>query len=78
VSGVIALTLTDRRVGRHDRGMTKHPPRPARDASSEVDQAELETLAVLGDPQALADIREADAAHARGDVIRGGGAVRDL
>lgn len=30
-----------------------------------------ETIDVLADPEALADIREADAAYARGDVIRG-------
>ena len=33
---------------------------------------------VLGDSRALADIREADAAHARGDVLRGADAVRQL
>jgi len=34
--------------------------------------AELEeNLSVLGDPEALAAIREADAVHARGPVVRG-------
>jgi len=33
---------------------------------------------VLGDPEALADIREADEAYARGDVVRGVDAVRQL
>lgn len=33
---------------------------------------------MLSDPEALADIREADAAYARGDVLRGVEAVRDL
>ena len=43
------------------------------------DLAEVEeTLTVLGDPQALADIREADAAYAAGDVVRGVEAVRAL
>ena len=43
------------------------------------DLAELEeSLAVLSDPQALADIREADAAYASGDVLRGIDAVRTL
>jgi antitoxin YefM len=37
-----------------------------------------ETLEVLGDPEALAEIREADAAYARGDVVRGVEAVRAL
>lgn len=37
-----------------------------------------ETLAVLSDPQALADIREADVAYSGGDVVRGVDAVRGL
>jgi PHD/YefM family antitoxin component YafN of YafNO toxin-antitoxin module len=37
-----------------------------------------ETIDVLSDPGALADIREADAAYARGDVVRGDDAVRRL
>ena len=46
---------------------------------SPEDLAELEeTLDVLSDPEALADIREADAAYARGDVVRGVDAVRQL
>lgn len=46
---------------------------------SPEDLAELEeTLAVLSDPTALADIREADAAYAAGDVVRGVDAVRTL
>ena len=43
------------------------------------DLAQLEeTISVLSDPEALADIRKADAASARGDVIRGVEAVRSL
>lgn len=46
---------------------------------SPEDLAELEeALAVLSDPTALADIREADAAYAADDVVRGVDAVRTL
>ena len=46
---------------------------------SPEDLAELEeTLSVLADPEALSDIREADASYARGDVVRGVDAVRAL
>lgn len=46
---------------------------------SPEDLAELEeTLDVLADAQALADIREADAAYRSGDVVRGVDAVRAL
>jgi antitoxin YefM len=46
---------------------------------SPEDLTELEeTLDVLSDPKALADIREADLAQAAGDVVRGVDAVRDL
>ncbi|MHB1613209.1 MAG: type II toxin-antitoxin system Phd/YefM family antitoxin [Actinomycetes bacterium] len=43
----------------------------------DLDQLE-ETLSVLSDPETLADIREADAAYAQGDVVRGVEAVRRL
>lgn len=46
---------------------------------SAADLAELEeTLSVLSDPRAVADIREGDDAYDRGDVIRGVDAVRAL
>jgi PHD/YefM family antitoxin component YafN of YafNO toxin-antitoxin module len=46
---------------------------------SPEDLAQLEeTIEVLSDSEALADIREADAAYARGDVVRGVDAVRGL
>ena len=37
-----------------------------------------ETLSVLSDPQALADIREADLAYQSGDVVVGVEAIRGL
>ena len=44
---------------------------------SPADLAQLEeTLDVLSDPDALADIREADAANRTGDVVRGVDAAR--
>ncbi|MHB1738747.1 MAG: type II toxin-antitoxin system Phd/YefM family antitoxin [Actinomycetes bacterium] len=43
----------------------------------DLDQLE-ETLSILSDPETLADIREADAAYAQGDVVRGVEAVRRL
>ena len=46
---------------------------------SPKDLAQLqETIDVLSDSQALADIREADATYARDDVVRGTDAVRQL
>jgi hypothetical protein len=49
------------------------------DRISPEDLAQLEaTVDVLGDPAALADIREADEAYTRGDVVRGVEAVRQL
>ena len=46
---------------------------------SPEDLAQLEEMIdVLSDAAALADIREADAAYARGDVIRGVEAVHNL
>lgn len=68
------------RVERHHERVTI--TRNGHDAAvliSPEDLAEMEeTLSVLGDPEALADIREADAAYARGDVVRGVEAVRQL
>ncbi len=68
------------RVERHHERVTI--TRNGHDAAvliSPEDLAEMEeTLSVLSDPEALADIREADAAYARGDVVRGVEAVRQL
>ena len=46
--------------------------------SSEELSALEETLAVLSDPEVLADIRAADIAYAAGDVVTGVDAVRSL
>ena len=46
--------------------------------SSEELSALEETLAVLSDPEVLADIRAADIAYAGGDVVTGVDAVRSL
>lgn len=68
------------RVERHHERVTI--TRNGHDAAvlvSPEDLAELEeTLSVLSDPEALADIREADAAYARGDVVGGVEAAREL
>jgi antitoxin YefM len=71
--------LVDRVEREHDRVMIT---RNGRDAAVLISAADLdaleETVSVLSDPEALADIREADQAYSRGDVIRGSGAVRRL
>ena len=63
----------------HERVIITRNGRDAAVVISPADLAELEeTIAVLSDPDALADIREADAAYANGDVVRGIDAVRRL
>lgn len=63
----------------HERVTITRNGRAAAILISPDDLAELEeTLSVLADPEALADIREADEAYARGDVTRGVDAVRRL
>lgn len=63
----------------HERVTVTRNGRPVAIIVSPADLDELEeTLAVLSDPQALADIREADAAYAAGDVVRGVDEVRAL
>ncbi len=37
-----------------------------------------ETLAILGDPEAMAELREVDEAYASGDIVRGIEAVQAL
>jgi antitoxin YefM len=71
--------LVDRVEREHERVMITRNGRESAVLMSAVDLAELEeTLSVLSDPDTLADIREADAAYARGDVVRGVDAVRRL
>jgi prevent-host-death family protein len=71
--------VIDRVEHEHERVTVTRNGRAAAVILSPEDLAELEeTLAVLSDPQALADIREADAAYATDDVIRGIEAVRAL
>lgn len=69
----------DRVEHEHERIVLTRNGRAAAVMISPEDLAQLEeTIDVLRDPQALADIREADAAYARGDVTRGTDAVREL
>ena len=71
--------VVDRVEREHERVTLNRNGRPAAVLISPDDLAQLEeTLDVLGDPEALAEIREADAAYARGDVVRGVEAVRAL
>lgn len=71
--------VIDRVEQQHDRVVVTRNGRPAAVILSTDDLAQLEeTIDVLGDSEALADIREADAAYARGDVVRGADAVRQL
>ncbi len=71
--------LVDRVEREHDRVVITRNGREAAVLISAADLAELEeTVSVLSDAGALADIREADAAYARGEVIRGVDAVRRL
>ena len=71
--------VIDRVEHQHDRVVVTRNGRPAAVILSPDDLAQLEeTIDVLSDPQALADIREADAAYVRGDVLRGVDDVRKL
>lgn len=71
--------FVDRVEHEHERIVLTRNGHAAAVLISPEDLAQLEeTIDILSDPQALADIREADQAYARGDVIRGVQAVRRL
>jgi len=71
--------VVDRVESQHERVVITRNGRSAAVLISPEDLAQLEeTIDVLSDPQALADIREADQAYVRGDVVRGVDAVRNL
>ncbi len=71
--------VVDRVEHEHERVVITRNGHDAAVIISPEDLAQLEeTLSVLSDPEALRDIREADAAYARGDVLRGVDAVRRL
>jgi antitoxin YefM len=69
----------DRVAREHERVVITKNGRPAAVLISTEDLDGLEeTIAVLSDPDAMAGIRESDAAAARGDVVHGVEAVRAL
>lgn len=71
--------VVDRVQREHDRVTVTRNGKAAAVILSPDDLEQLEeTLAVLSDPEALADIREADAAYRLGNVVRGVEAVRAL
>lgn len=71
--------VVDRVERHHERVTVTRNGKPVAVLISPADLAELEeTLDALSDPEALADIREADAAYASGDVVRGTEAIRNL
>lgn len=71
--------VVDRVQRERDRVTVTRNGKAAAVILSPEDLAQLEeTLAVLSDPDALADIREADPAYREGNVVRGAEAVRTL
>ena len=71
--------VAERVEKQHERVTITRNDRAVAVLISPEDLAELEeTLSVLADPAALADIREADLSYRAGDVVRGVEAVRRL
>ena len=71
--------VVERVEKQHERVTITRNGRAAAVLISPEDLAELEeTLSVLSDPDALADIREADLSYRSGDVLRGVDTVRRL
>ncbi|MGH8964317.1 MAG: type II toxin-antitoxin system Phd/YefM family antitoxin [Actinomycetes bacterium] len=71
--------FVDRAEREHERFVVTRNGRPAAVLLAYDDLAALEeTLDILGDPSALAEIREAAAEVARGEVVQGVEAVRNL
>lgn len=71
--------VVERVEKQHERVTITRNGRAAAVLISPEDLAELEeTLSVLSDPEALADIREGDVSYRSGDVLRGVDAVRRL
>ncbi len=71
--------VVDRVQRQHERVVVTRNGQAVAVIISPEDLAQLEeTVDVLSDQDALADIREADEAYARGDVVRGADAVRRL
>jgi antitoxin YefM len=69
----------DRVEREHERIVLTRNGRAAAVLISPEDLGQLEeTIDVLRDPDALADIREADEAYRTGDVLRGVDSVRSL
>ncbi len=71
--------VVDRVERYHERVTVARNGRPVVVLISPDDLAQLEeTLDVLSDPEALADIREGDLAYMTGDVMRGADAIENL
>ena len=71
--------VVDRVESHHERFIITRHGRDAAVIMSLDDLASLEeSLSLLTDPEALAGIREADAAYRSGDVVRGSDDIRKL